>query len=105
MMLLVSLTFRGNDRRQSSIQTTIVPPISLSLYPILFTSSLVLDYIIIFVVVIFVVIVIIVQTSWVDYFIDIANTHPYLWAVYAILLVLPFVLCAACCVKSKVLVM
>ena len=52
-----------------------------------------------------VVVVIIIQTSWVDYFIDIANTHPYLWAVYAILLVLPFVLCAACCVKSKVLVM
>jgi len=34
-------------------------------------------------------------------FVDIANERPYLWAIYAIIVVLPFVLCAACCVRSK----
>ena len=42
------------------------------------------------------------QGPWLNYFIDIANTYPYLWALYAIGLVLPFVLCAACCVRTKV---
>ena len=42
------------------------------------------------------------QGPWVNYFVDIANTYPYLWALYAIALVLPFVLCAACCVRTKV---
>ena len=42
------------------------------------------------------------QGPWINYFIDIANTYPYLWALYAIALVLPFVLCAACCVRTKV---
>ena len=37
-----------------------------------------------------------------DYIIEIANDHPYLWALYAIALVSPFVLCAACCVRAKV---
>ena len=31
-----------------------------------------------------------------------ANERPYLWLLYVIVLVMPFVLCAACCVKSKV---
>ena len=31
-----------------------------------------------------------------------ANERPYLWLLYIIALVMPFVLCAACCVKSKV---
>ena len=35
-------------------------------------------------------------------FVDIANERPYLWALYAIIVVLPFVLCAACCVRSSV---
>ena len=38
---------------------------------------------------------------WMDYIIEIANDHPYLWALYAIALVSPFVLCAACCVRAK----
>ena len=50
----------------------------------------------------FVVVVTTLQGPWVNYFIDIANTYPYLWALYAIALVLPFVLCAACCVRTKV---
>ena len=32
----------------------------------------------------------------------IANERPYLWLLYVIVLVMPFVLCAACCVRSKV---
>ena len=50
----------------------------------------------------FVVMVTTLQGPWVIYFIDIANTYPYLWALYAIALVLPFVLCTACCVRTKV---
>ena len=42
------------------------------------------------------------QGSWLDWFVETANEYPYLWAVYVFSLVLPFVLCAACCVKSKV---
>ena len=42
------------------------------------------------------------QGPWLNYFIDIANTYPYLWALYAVGLVMPFVLCAACCVRTKV---
>ncbi|XP_003387493.1 PREDICTED: calnexin-like [Amphimedon queenslandica] len=38
---------------------------------------------------------------WMEYVIEIANERPYLWALYAVVLVLPFVVCAACCVRSK----
>jgi len=34
--------------------------------------------------------------------VTIANERPYLWLLYVIVLVMPFVLCAACCVRSKV---
>ena len=37
-----------------------------------------------------------------DWFIDTANDHPYLWALYAFAIVMPFVICAAFCVRSKV---
>ena len=37
-----------------------------------------------------------------DYILDIANEHPYLWGLYAVVLVSPFVCCAAFCVKLKV---
>ena len=37
-----------------------------------------------------------------EYLIETANDRPYLWALYAVVLVLPFVFCAACCVRSKV---
>ena len=43
-----------------------------------------------------------VQGSWLDSFVELANNYPYLWALYAVALVIPFVLCAACCVRSKV---
>ena len=33
---------------------------------------------------------------------SVANERPYLWLLYVIVLVTPFVLCAACCVRSKV---
>lgn len=36
-----------------------------------------------------------------NYFTEMANEYPYMWALYAVAIVLPFVLCAACCVKSK----
>lgn len=42
------------------------------------------------------------QGPFLDWFIDTANDHPYLWALYAFALVLPFVICAAFCVRSKV---
>ena len=42
------------------------------------------------------------QGPWLDWFIDVANDHPYLWALYAFAIVMPFVICAAFCVRSKV---
>lgn len=36
-----------------------------------------------------------------EWFVSAANERPYLWLLYIIALVMPFVLCAACCVKSK----
>ena len=44
------------------------------------------------------------QGPWIDWFIDTANEYPYLWALYAFVIVSPFVICAAFCVKSKVYV-
>jgi len=34
--------------------------------------------------------------------VTIANERPYLWLIYVLVLVMPFVLCAACCIRSKV---
>ena len=45
---------------------------------------------------------IIFQSPWIDMFVEVANERPYLWALYAVAIVSPFVLIAACCVKSKV---
>lgn len=42
------------------------------------------------------------QGPWLDWFIDVANDHPYLWALYAFAIVMPFVVCAAFCVRSQV---
>ena len=39
--------------------------------------------------------------SFVDYFIELANDHPYIWAVYAAALVLPFVLCCWLCPTKR----
>ena len=44
----------------------------------------------------------ILQGPFIDYFVETANEHPYLWGLYALVVVLPFVACAACCVRSKV---
>lgn len=42
------------------------------------------------------------QGSWLDSFVELANTYPYLWALYAVAIVLPFVCCiGCCCMKSK----
>lgn len=40
-------------------------------------------------------------SPWIDMFVEVANERPYLWALYAVAIVSPFVLIAACCVKSK----
>ena len=32
---------------------------------------------------------------------QLANDYPYMWALYAVAIALPFVLCACCCVRSK----
>ena len=37
-----------------------------------------------------------------DYFVETANTYPWMWGFYALAIVAPFVICAGCCVKSKV---
>ena len=42
------------------------------------------------------------QGPFIDYFVETANEYPYLWGLYALVVVLPFVACAACCVRSKV---
>ena len=44
----------------------------------------------------------VLQGPFIDYFVETANEYPYLWALYAFVVVLPFVACAACCVRSKV---
>ena len=36
-----------------------------------------------------------------DSFVELANDYPYMWALYAVAIALPFVLCACCCVRSK----
>jgi calnexin len=38
---------------------------------------------------------------WIEYFIELANERPYLWALYVVALVMPFVICAAICVRPK----
>lgn len=42
------------------------------------------------------------QGPFLDWFVTTANEYPLLWAVYALAIVSPFALIAACCVKSKV---
>ena len=39
--------------------------------------------------------------SYLDVFVDLANEYPYLWAAYAAVLVLPFVLCCCLCPTRK----
>ena len=39
--------------------------------------------------------------SYLDYFVELANDHPYLWALYAAALVLPFVLCCWFCPTKR----
>ncbi|KAI6654694.1 Calnexin-like isoform X2 [Oopsacas minuta] len=39
--------------------------------------------------------------SYMDYFVDLANDQPYLWAVYAAAIVLPIVLCCCLCPTKK----
>ena len=41
-------------------------------------------------------------TAVVDWMTDIFNEYPMLWSLYGIMLVIPFVLLAACCVSPKV---
>ncbi|XP_065886085.1 calnexin-like [Dysidea avara] len=36
-----------------------------------------------------------------EWFVTTANERPYLWLIYVLVLVMPFVLCAACCIRSK----
>lgn len=39
----------------------------------------------------------------VDYFVEVANTYPWVWGFYALAIVAPFVICVGCCcVKTKV---
>lgn len=39
--------------------------------------------------------------SWFDSAIDLFNDHPYLWGLYPLMLVLPFVLVVAFCVPLR----
>ena len=41
------------------------------------------------------------QGGFLDGFVELANDYPYMWALYAVAIALPFVLCACCCVRSK----
>ena len=42
-----------------------------------------------------------IQGGFLDSFVQLANDYPYMWALYAVAVALPFVLCACCCVRSK----